>query len=87
MSEAKMSEMISTNLQNANDCLDEIFKEMSELTKSLELTQDQLDEELNHIKKNIKILVTSIKGSKMIFWIQIMYPQNWKIDQGGIFCV
>ena len=60
---------------------------MSELTKSLELTQDQLEEEMNNIKKNIKILVTSIKGSKMIFLIQIMYPQNWKIDQGGIFCV
>ena len=87
MSEAKMSEMISTNLQNTNDCLDEIFKEMSELTKSLELTQDQLEEEINNVKKNIKILVTSIKGSKMIFWIQIMYTQNWKIDQGGIFCV
>ena len=87
MSEAKMSEMISTNLQNTNDCLDEIFKEMSELTKSLELTQDQLEEEINNVKKNIKILVTSIKGSKMIFCIQIMYPQNWKIDQGGIFCV
>ena len=34
--ETKMSEMISNNLQNTNDCLDEISKEMTEITKSLE---------------------------------------------------
>lgn len=34
--EIKMSEMISNNLQNTNDCLDKISKEMTELIKSLE---------------------------------------------------
>ena len=46
-----MSEMISNNLQNANDRLNKISKEMNELTKSLEFTQDQL--EVNNIKENI----------------------------------
>ena len=32
----KMSEMISNTLQNTNDPLDKISKEMTELTKSLE---------------------------------------------------
>ena len=60
--EAKMSEMVSNNLHNTNDCLDEISKEITELTKSLEFTQDQLDGEINNIKENIRNLETSIKG-------------------------
>ena len=42
--EAKMSEMISKNLQNTNDRLDEISDKMTEITKSLEFTQDQFEE-------------------------------------------
>ena len=57
-----MSEMISNNLQNTNDRLDKISKEMTELTKNLEFTQDQLKGEINDIKENIKHLETSIKG-------------------------
>ena len=38
-----MSEMISNNLQNANGRLDKISKQMTELTKSLDFTQDQLE--------------------------------------------
>ena len=57
-----MSEMISNNLQNTNDRLDKISKEMTELTKNLEFTQDQLKGEINYIKENIKHLETSIKG-------------------------
>ena len=88
--ETKMSEMISNNLQNTNDRLDKISKEMTELTKSLEFTQDQLEGEINNIKENIKRLETSIKeieddlfdpndvSSKVI---------NWKIDKGRIICV
>ena len=60
-----MSEMISNNhLQNKNDHLDKISKEMTELTKSLEFTQDQLEGEINNITENIKHLETSIKGIK-----------------------
>ena len=35
---------------------------MTELTKSLEFTQDQLQGEINNIKENIKHLETSIEG-------------------------
>ena len=59
-----MSEMISNNLKNTNDCLDEISKEMTEITKSLECTQDQLEEEIKNIKENIRNLGTSMKGIK-----------------------
>ena len=59
--ETKMSERISNNLQNTNDRLDKISKEMTELTKSFEFTQDQLEGEINNIKENIKHLEKSIK--------------------------
>ena len=62
--ETKMSEMRSNNLKNTNDCLDEISKEMTEITKSLECTQGQLEEEIKNIKENIRNLGTSIKGIK-----------------------
>ena len=62
--ETKTSEMISNNLKNTNDCLDEISKEMTEITKSLECTQGQLEEEIKNIKENIRNLGTSIKGIK-----------------------
>ena len=59
--ETKMGDMISNYLQNTNDRPDKISKEMTELTKSLEFTQDQLEGEKYNIKKNIKLLETSIK--------------------------
>ena len=62
--ETKMSEIISNNLQNTNDRLDKISKEMTELTKSLEFTQNQLEGEINNTTENIKHLETSIKGIK-----------------------
>ena len=60
--ETKMSEMISNDLQNTNDHLDKIFKEMIQLTKSLEFTHDQLEGEINDIKENIEHLETIIEG-------------------------
>ena len=62
--ETKISTMISNNLQNRNDCLHKMSKEMPELTKSLEFTQDQLTGEMNNIRENIKSLETSIKEIK-----------------------
>ena len=56
--------MISNNLQNTNERLGKISKEMIELTKSLEFTQDQSEGEINNIKEKIKHLETSIKGIK-----------------------
>ena len=38
-------------MQNANDRLDIISKEKTELTKSLDFTQDQLEEEINNVKE------------------------------------
>ena len=35
---------------------------MTELTKNLDFTQGQLEEEINNIKENIKNLEASIKG-------------------------
>ena len=76
--ETKMSEMINNNLQNTNDRLNKISKEMIELTKSLEFTQDQLDGETNNIKENIKHLETSIRGIEddLLMMYQMTYPQN-----------
>ena len=71
-----MGEMISNNFQNTNERLDKISKEMTELTKGLEFTQGQLEGEIDNIKRNIKYLETSIKESKMIFWIQMTDPQS-----------
>ena len=55
--ETKMIEMISNNLQNTNERLDKISKEMTELTKSFKFTQDQLEGEINNIKESIKKLI------------------------------
>ena len=76
--ETKMCEMINNNLQNTNDRLNKISKEMIELTKSLEFTQDQLDGETNNIKENIKHLETSIRGIEddLLMMYQMTYPQN-----------
>ena len=74
--ETKMSDMISNYLQNTNDRPDKISKEMTELTKSLEFTQNQLEGEISNIKENINISKQVLKESTMIFWIQMMYPQN-----------
>ena len=57
-----MSELVSKNLQNTNDCLDKISKEMTELTKRLEFTQDQLEGEISNVMENIKHLEISTKG-------------------------
>ena len=41
-------------MQNANDRLDIISKETTELTKSLDFTQDQLEEEINNVKEKFE---------------------------------
>ena len=53
--ETRMNEMISNNLQNTNGRLDKISKEMTELTKRFEFTQDHWEEEINNIKEKLKI--------------------------------
>ena len=74
--ETKMSEMISNNLQNTNDCLDKISKEMTKLTKSLEFTQEQLEGDKTILRKTLNIWKQLLKESTMIVWTQMKYPQN-----------
>ena len=45
----KMCEMTSKIFQNINDRLDEISKKMTELTRSLEFTEEELEGEINNI--------------------------------------
>ena len=54
-----MCEMTSKNFQNTNDRLDEISKKMTELTRSLEFTEEELEGEINNIWENFKNLETS----------------------------
>lgn len=43
--------MILSKLQATNERLDEISADMGELTKSIEFPQDQLDGEIDDVKK------------------------------------
>ena len=49
--EKTIKALINSNLQATNKCLDKIATEMGELSKSLEFTQSQLEEELGYVKK------------------------------------
>ena len=57
----KVGEIIKTHLENTNNQLDRISQEVFEITKSLEFTQCQLDEELTKIKNDIGKLQAGIK--------------------------
>ena len=48
--EKKVCKIIKTHLENTNNQLDRISQEIFEITKSLEFTQGQLDEELKKKK-------------------------------------
>ena len=48
-------------MKSTNERLDKLSTEMTELTKSLEHTQDQLDNELKTIKTDIKNLDSTVK--------------------------
>ena len=48
-------------MKSTNKQLDKLSTEMVELTKSLEHTQDQLDDELKTIKTDIKHLDNTVK--------------------------
>ena len=54
--------MISNNLKNTDQRLYKISKEIAKLTKSLEVTQVQLEGEIKNIIENIQHLETSVKG-------------------------
>ena len=56
-----MWKIIKTHLENTNNQLDRISQEIFEITKSLEFTQGQLDEELKKKKNDIGKLQAGIK--------------------------
>ena len=62
--EKTIKALINSNLQATNERLDKIATEMGELSKSLEFTQSQLDEELGNVKKDITKLENNIKSTE-----------------------
>ena len=59
--EASIKKLINSNMKTTTEQLDKLSTEMAELTKSLEHTQDQLDDELKTIKIDIKNLDSAVK--------------------------
>ena len=64
--EKVMKEIISANIKNANDRLDNILKEIIDLKESLEFTQDQMKDDISKIKKEVKKLDKYIKKFRTI---------------------
>ena len=60
--EKTIKALMNSNLKATNERLDKIATEMGELSKSLEFTQSQLDEELGNVKKDITKLENNIKS-------------------------
>ena len=60
--EKTIKALANSNLQATTERLDKIATEMGELSKSLEFTQSQLDEELGSVKKDIPKLENNIKS-------------------------
>ena len=52
--EMKIDEKVKLHSQSANERTDKIYKYVIEVTKSLEFTQNTLDEELGTVKNGIK---------------------------------
>ena len=49
-----IKEMINDNIKVTNDRLDRISQDVTHLKQSLEFTQEQMKEEINKIKKDLK---------------------------------
>ena len=52
--------MITDNIEITNDRLDRILQDVADLKQSLEFTQEQMKEEINKIKKDLKDLDKNI---------------------------
>ena len=59
--EEKVGEIIKAQLENTNNRLDRISQEVADITKILEFTQEQLDEELAKLKNDVGKIQTYIK--------------------------
>ena len=64
--EIVMKEIISANIKNTNDRLDNILKEILDFKESLEFTQDQMKDDISKIKKEVKKLDKDIKKFRTI---------------------
>ena len=64
--EIVMKEIISANIKNTNDRLDNMLKEILDLKESLEFTQDQMKDDISKIKKEVKKLDKDIKKFRTI---------------------
>ena len=54
--EAVLQEIVSSNLKVTNERLEKLSGEVSDITRNLEFTQKQLEDETKVIKKNINTL-------------------------------
>ena len=59
--EEKVDEIIKAQLENMNNWLDRISQEVVDITKSLEFTQEQLDEGLAKLKNDVGKIQTDMK--------------------------
>ena len=59
--EEEVGEIIKGQLENTNNRLDRISQEVVDITKSLEFTQEQLDEELAKLKNDTGKIQTDMK--------------------------
>ena len=57
----EVSEIIKSQLTNTNERLDKISQEIVEITKSLELTQEELHDGLANVKNDIKKVQTDLR--------------------------
>ena len=57
----EVSEIIKSQLTNKNERLDKISQEIVEITKSLELTQEELHDGLANVKNDIKNVQTDLR--------------------------
>ena len=59
--EEKVGKIIKVQLENTNHRLDRISQEVVDITKSLEFTQEQLDEESAKLKNDVRKIQTDMK--------------------------
>ena len=57
-----IKKVINDNIKVTNDRLDRILQDVTDLKQSLEFMQEQMKEEINKIKKDLKDLDKNIHG-------------------------
>ena len=70
--EKKLNEILKSQLQNTNERLDKIYNEVLEITKSSDLTQGKLDEELPIVKNDI----SKIKSDMQVLEDDLIDPNE-----------